>query len=883
MLLEKVQYFRVFTIQLSANNADHFNRVSLIYLDFWFTTNVAGLTFYRGVSMKYKSNAIVQLSIAMLFAQVSFAAEPAMKPILPLSVVWKQNVLPLKKGDTKSLDAKIVSDFDKARQAAGLNANGGKSGKGSGDYRAFLLNATGKAANLTPAKQTDVFNQAVAIWRKSEKADNWSNPPINSKTYGSYPGMKAITERQAITAYRKGDVNLALQKYNSLAQAFNGSPEGASIDLRIVEMHRTQYKKSNNHKEYEKSLIAMGEKYHDEQVLGSTNTAKAKQTAAVIATMHRALVDGSISAGMNVKSGSSMRKPAISIIDNYLVTNIPDSEKERVRAAKGELQFLIPDHVAAAASFASLATESKGEKAKGFWRKAIRSQQILASWPAEAPWDGFSGGKNQAREVLKGMYASISSDGDWSTVSHIGLLNLSLNQEAEAFKLWNATIQKSPKGGHAQHAIGYMASTYIAGKRWQENEDLSRVMLKYNIVGLHKKETFNGRDILGNALLEGGLQKYNAQDYKVAVTKLNEFVQGWRDHKRHDEGFYFLAMSHNSAGNYRVALETMVNFTKSYPKSKYRRDSLVNGGTWSRAMAWEEHVMYFLEAHVAEFPKDSQTLSSLDSLANLYMGREHADAATRIMRIQLAQKSIDIATKADIARRLLDMTERQGSRQGSMDIARMLLKDFKDYPDIAATAYSLMARVSNKNEFAAIDRQIASLSQTERSVIEAQSEVRYLMGESMAKGAFDGEVFSLASRNPMGDLNKAYSKYEQIRLAYESACANPSASWCGPASYKSARMGEQFLKNMEPLDISRTLDQPQIDAFLARKKQIFDTVQGRVMASDEKAEQQAKAGGTNPDWTGAIMWQSESDWQPARVSGETGNGYIQWHAATTGH
>ena len=254
------------------------------------------------------------------------------------------------------------------------------------------------------------------------------------------------------------------------------------------------------------------------------------------------------------------------------------------------------------------------------------------------------------------------------------------------------------------------------------------------------------------------------------------------------------------------------------------------------------------------------------------------------MQIQLAQKAIDITTKADIARRLLDLTERQGNRDSSMNIARSLLKNFKDYPDISATALSLMARVSgNKADFLNIDRQISALSQSDRSVVEAQSEVRYLMGESMAKGAFDGEVFSLASRNPMGDLNKSYGKYEQIRLAYESACSNASASWCGPASYRNARMGEEYLKNMEPLDISRTLDQPEINAFLARKKQIFDTVQNRVMAADEKAEVQAKSGATNPEWTGAIMWQSESDWQPARVSGETGNGFIQWHAATTGH
>ncbi len=646
---------------------------------------------------------ITKLALLIVAASPSHGAEQGLSPLIPLSTPWKTNILPLKKGDTKSIDAKIMADLEKARQAAGLAANGSRSGKANGDYKTFLFSATAKSGTLTPAKQVDVFTQAVAIWRKVEKADEWSNPPVSSKVFAEYRGMRAITERQAITAYKKGDTASALKKYTSLAQAFSGSPEGAGIDLRILQIQQRQFAKTGNYRDYEKSLIASGDKYHDDQVLGSPNTARAKQTAISIATMHRQLVDRLIATGMNKKTAAPARKSTIAVIDNYLLTNIAEGEKERVRNAKGELQFILPDHIGAAASFSSLATETKGGKSKDYWRKAIRSQLILSSWTPTAPWDGFSAGKDQARETLKGMYGQITSDGDWASISQIGLLNLSLNQEAEAFKLWTSTISKSSKSSDAQHAAGYMISTYTKGKRWQEAEDLSRIMIKLNLVGIHRKETYKGRDILGNALIDGGLQKYAAQDFKTAVTKLNEFVQGWKDHKRHNEGFYFLAMAHNGAGNYRIAVETMVNFTKSYPTGKYRRESLVNGGNWALAMAWEEHVMYFLELHVREFSKDPQVLASLDSLANLYMGREHVDAATRIMQIQLAHPAIDAITKADIARRLLDLYERQGNRENSLSIAKMMLKNFKDHSDIAASALSLTARMSansGKNDLA---------------------------------------------------------------------------------------------------------------------------------------------------------------------------------------
>ncbi|MCX6123938.1 MAG: hypothetical protein NTV34_04205, partial [Proteobacteria bacterium] len=197
-------------------------------------------------------------------------------------------------------------------------------------------------------------------------------------------------------------------------------------------------------------------------------------------------------------------------------------------------------------------------------------------------------------------------------------------------------------------------------------------------------------------------------------------------------------------------------------------------------------------------------------------------------------------------------------------------------------ALSLKARLAggqNLSKLEVILRQLKSLDANDRAVVEALSELHFMKAEASAKGAFNREIFSLSSKNPLADLNAAYGRYDRIRAAYETACVQAGASWCGPAMYQLARVSEQFTGSIAPLDIPRTLEPEMVKGFLARKKSIIDTVDAKGLAADDRSLQEANGGSTNPEWTGSILWQNASDWQSERVSGETGNGYIQWHAS----
>jgi hypothetical protein len=96
--------------------------------------------------------------------------------------------------------------------------------------------------------------------------------------------------------------------------------------------------------------------------------------------------------------------------------------------------------------------------------------------------------------------------------------------------------------------------------------------------------------------------------------------------------------------------------------------------------------------------------------------------------------------------------------------------------------------------------------------------------------------------------------------------------------HRLARVSEQYSRSIEPLTIAPTLAQDEVKAFNARKQSIIETVDNRNLQADERSATEARASATVPDWTAAILWQNSSEWYSEKLTGETGNGYIQWRS-----
>jgi hypothetical protein len=324
----------------------------------------------------------------------------------------------------------------------------------------------------------------------------------------------------------------------------------------------------------------------------------------------------------------------------------------------------------------------------------------------------------------------------------------------------------------------------------------------------------------------------------------------------------------------------MEDFTKQHRRSKFRKDGLKKGGEWTMGLAWDDHVMYFLETHAKEFPEDPNATDSLNTLSDLYLGRGIYDSAMRVMNSLLQRKDLDAERKADVAGRLLDTAERFASSDTALRTALRLQAMFKSHELINGTATSVRARVAaekgNLRELELLDKASTSFDQSQAPLAEITSEIKFLRAETMARNQFKEEFFSLGTQDPAAELEKGYALYNKIDQTYKSACLGVRTSWCGPALHRTARVGEQFLKTFDQLAIAKTLDPKVVKGFYARKKSLLESVENQTMEADEKSLEQAKSGATNPDWTTTIMWQNGGDWSREKYTSENADHYIQW-------
>ena len=90
------------------------------------------------------------------------------------------------------------------------------------------------------------------------------------------------------------------------------------------------------------------------------------------------------------------------------------------------------------------------------------------------------------------------------------------------------------------------------------------------------------------------------------------------------------------------------------------------------------------------------------------------------------------------------------------------------------------------------------------------------------------------------------------------------------------QMAMEFVRSIEDIQIQETLAKNVVERFRAYKQTVYNDVARTSERADAKAVAALADGTTDPFWTSAVLWQNTSDWNFDRVSGETGNGYVQW-------
>ncbi len=783
-------------------------------------------------------------------------------------------------------ESKAAANVIAARSLAGITASGSRSHAAAPEYRKYLTAAAAGARQLEGSQKEKVISVVVSIWRKAEGARiDWTKAPYALQNFADLNDSKAIIEQIAIAEYGRGNKTAAIRKYKSLAASFEGQARKGDLDLRLVDMYHAEYLTSKSATAFEGALVNLSKDYLDTGILGQGNETKAKSVGAELARRYKGLVYQVMAKAGKGNVSRGERLQAIAMADRYLGTTSDNKEIEGVKSTVANLYVLNKQHGEAVALYKELAETNTSGQSYRYLALATKSQTVLAKWSDTAPWNGMSAGFSGEREELLSLYKKLGdadkSKHNWFFTAQVGLLEVNLNRVEQAFNVWQAALEKEPIGGHAARAAGFMLTAHNKANDWTSLEALSRLCLKHKLLAIHLDKKVDVVGFLALALLEGGKDAMEQGKFDVAVAKLKEFVSQHQTHKRHDEGFFTLASAYRGATQHELAIKTLQAFVERYPSSQYYRQALLNGGDWSSMMAYEENMIFFFAHFQERFATDSEAPRVRRDLVAIYLGRALYADAISTMNAMLSAKNQPAEDKVWSVVTLMETEDKHGTPARAEKAADLIIRSAGITDDNKADALVLKARYAVKKrnvaQINAVEAKLTTLSGGQQ-VADALGEVRYMLAFANA-GAANKEYYNLEVKDPAKLLNKRFEDYKIARAAFLKVCSNENA-FCAPSMYRLARVSDDFAKTLESIEIQETLAKEVVQGFKNQKQAIMNYISSTIQKADSQAVATVGQGQTDPDWAQAVLWQNSADWNFDRVSGETGNGYVQWSTAT---
>lgn len=786
-----------------------------------------------------------------------------------------------------SKEGYIAAHLILARSLAGLNSSGRKVAQKNDRYSYYLKLSTNKARSLSSKQKSAVLAYAIHVWKAGEGRNiDWSRSPINLKYFSDTPYPNAIAERSAITNYKKRRYSQAIRGYAHLSKEYEGTNYLLSLDRRIADIHLAQFRKDKNAQRYAQSLISLEQKYQGDNLPKGTNETSAKAAYQDFHHRHRALVFSLLSQSTKRATRKNLQYQTIRIANNYMNSSADKKEKKQITSSVAKIYVLLNDHRKAVSLYDDLIAnyaDNDSEK-RLFYRLAIESQSHLAKWPRQAPWQASARIKSNDRRKLVSLYISLlnleEKKTQWPMIAHIGLLQINIGEGEKAFKLWTATLKENSRGQDAEKAAGFMIFSYHKRKNWDDLEEIARLCLSKKVAPTAGHKKLNPHVYLAHALFYGGKEAYKTADYKKAVSKLKEFIDSYRRDTRRDEAYFVIAFSYRGNSQHPESIESLMALVNEYPRSSFYRQSLLHGGEWSMAIAFEEYVINFYKRFVDEYAHDSQAPRVRNDLISLYMGRQLYGEAARIYKKLSQDPRQHQSEKLNSALAYMEIEARFGDKDKALAGANTLLQIPHSDPAVSAKAIGtkvfLNEATINLAELNSAEQKLISLNSDRNStVMEYLAYVRFLIAE-MKSSKTKQEVFNLSLQDPIATLKKHYAIFKQTQKSYETVCHTGPSSYCAPAMYQLAIITQNTIKTIEDISIAETLDQDSIVKFNNHKQSMVSSLAQIAEESDAKSISLVQRGTTTPSWAQQILWSNSKDWNFQGISNESKDGFVQW-------
>lgn len=773
-----------------------------------------------------------------------------------------------------SSEAYVAANLAIAKYYGGISRTGGKSKKTDKKYSSYLNKASARSTRLSKKQQDVIRSYALGVWRKAEgNSGSWSPIPLHLTSLKPTPEYTGILERHALTLWKQKKYDNAISSYRSLKSRSLTNEEKAKIDLRILTFEKANYLRTNNFSNFEKAINSALVQYSG----ADSKNERAPVVVQDAMAKHDGLVQDELKIGLKKKTQKQRRSQTISLLYRYLNKNYQHTNKNIVLDKIGDLYTLNDDHNKAVDIYLSVAKSQQPPQNKVFLAKAIKSQSIVAKWPYPNPsWNKINPGPSEQRQKLQSIYKEMENSEpnsiNWNNISHIGQLDIALNNENAAFTFWKQSLDKSPLGKNQSQAAGYMLTKYEKDKKWQDLETFAKFCEAKQIKPFNGKKPISLVAVISEALYQGGKEALDSKQYPVAISKLNEFINKY-NHKNRDHGMALLATAYHENKDHKKSIETLLVFNETYPTSRYYATAMLNGGNWSIPLAYEENAIFFYNEYLKSIGSSKAPKAVLNTMKELYLGRTLYSEAIQTINKQLTSSLYSNEEKEELAIEQISIEYKFGSKSDALRLINKLLsKSITN--STRAEALGIKSRIVSTKDLYTIEKQLESINKTP-DIEEYLGEVKFLIAGSMLGDLLE-PVNSINLTDPLKTLQKKKSGFDKVRGKYFASCTAGRSSFCVPALFKSARISEDLIKVVEEINIAPTLADQVVQKFEATKNQVLADLTQKTISDDEQAWNKIPQGNTLPIWTQQIYWQNSSDMGFENISGSGGEAYIQW-------
>ena len=307
--------------------------------------------------------------------------------------------------------------------------------------------------------------------------------------------------------------------------------------------------------------------------------------------------------------------------------------------------------------------------------------------------------------------------GTWSDLAHIGMLQINLGREKQAFETWITKVKTSPASMLDKQWDSWPLSTRVlnAGRILKI---FSRLALQLKVRPRYRAKNYSAFQMLADALFLGAKGHFASKRWPEAIAKLTEFTKVFVKDRRRPEGFFVLAKSYHNNANHPESIETLITLVNSYPNNSVERQALLYGGDWSIPMAYEEQTIFFYQRFVNKYKRHTRIPEVRRVLADLYVGREIYGSATRIYQAQSEDSRVSRSERLQSALAVMDLESRHGEIRHAYWGVRQAKELARGNSDVLATVYSFETKVAARNKNYKKVRQLESkLNRLEKIIV----------------------------------------------------------------------------------------------------------------------------------------------------------------------